>query len=130
IGLRQVKGMSAADLEAIAAARAEGPFLSLGDFCRRTHLARDVVQNLILCGAFESLEPSRRRLLWQLEEALRSSTDAFPAEEGQLALGLAALQISDFGFRISDFGFSTGESPAVSQHSSVVGGQSSAVPPS
>jgi DNA-directed DNA polymerase III PolC len=86
IGLKQVKGMTQADLDSIAAARSEGPFVSLADFCARTTVPRDVVENLILCGAFDSLEPNRRALFWELEAALASRTPAVADEEGQSIL--------------------------------------------
>ncbi|MCL6581149.1 MAG: error-prone DNA polymerase, partial [Firmicutes bacterium] len=73
VSLRQVKGMERRALEAILAARqAGGPFRSLEDFCRRCSppVSRDVVEALILVGAFDSLDPNRRRLLWRLPVAL------------------------------------------------------------
>src|SRR6184192_940584 len=97
VGLRQVKGITQADLDSITAARAEGPFTSLADFCARTTVTRDVVENLVLCGAFDSLEPNRRALYWELEAALAAREPA-PVEEGQ----------QNFGFRVPsgrlDFG--------------------------
>jgi error-prone DNA polymerase len=72
-------------LASIAAARARAPFHSLADFCRRTAVSRDVLQRLILCGALDRLQPSRRALLWQMEAALAER----PGEEEtpeQLAL--------------------------------------------
>src|SRR5207244_5450849 len=89
VGLKQVKSMTQADLASIAAARAEGPFTSLADFCARTTVTRDVVENLILCGAFDSLEPNRRALYWELEAALAARAPAV-VEEGQLTLGVRA----------------------------------------
>jgi error-prone DNA polymerase len=49
----------------IAAAREDGPFGSLADFCRRTRLAQEIVRNLIRAGACDSFG-GRRELLWQL----------------------------------------------------------------
>ncbi|HCJ09779.1 MAG TPA: error-prone DNA polymerase, partial [Clostridiales bacterium] len=69
VSLRQVKGMQARALEAILKAREEGgPFTGLADFCRRCcpPVPRDIVEALILVGAFDSLDPNRRRLLWEL----------------------------------------------------------------
>jgi error-prone DNA polymerase len=85
VGLKQVKGMSRTDLASIVAARAEGPFASLADFCQRTTVPRDVVENLILCGAFDSLNPHRRELLWELPAALQTRVPP-PPENGQLVL--------------------------------------------
>src|SRR5205823_4805672 len=97
VGLKQVKGITRADLDSIAVARAQGPFTSLADFCARTTVTRDVVENLVLCGAFDSLEPNRRALYWELEAALAARAPV-AAEEGQ----------TNFGFRVPsgrlDFG--------------------------
>jgi error-prone DNA polymerase len=70
LGLRLVAGLSEDDIKAIEAARAERPFESLLDFCMRVPLSRDKVENLILCGAFDSLHEHRRGLLWRLDETL------------------------------------------------------------
>jgi len=69
VSLRQVKGMEERVLRAILEARErEGAFRSLADFCRRCRppVPRSVVETLILCGAMDSLDPNRRRLLWRL----------------------------------------------------------------
>lgn len=76
LGLRLVAELRAEDIAAIVEARASGgrPFSSLLDFCIRVTLHRDRLENLILCGAFDSLHNSlhnmRRGLLWRLEETL------------------------------------------------------------
>jgi error-prone DNA polymerase len=89
VGFRQVKGMTDADLDSLITARADGPFLSLAEFCRRTTVSRDVVERLILCGAFDGLHPSRRTLLWQMEGALaQRETEEPRSGEGQLTLAV------------------------------------------
>jgi len=65
ISLRQVHGMSQDTLTAILKARKSGPFLSLQDFCSRVRVEKDILHCLILCGAFDSLNPNRRQLIWQ-----------------------------------------------------------------
>ncbi len=106
LGLNYVKRLAEAHIEAILAARAERPFTSLDDFCRRTRIGRDGVENLILSGAMDTWGVPRRQLLWELgtlslqEDALDliidhapvslpplSSIDAMLAE--QTALGLS-----------------------------------------
>lgn len=69
VSLKQIKGMRERALEAILEEReGDGPFGSLVDFCRRvgSRVPRDVVEALILAGAFDSLDENRRRLLWRL----------------------------------------------------------------
>ncbi|MGI6037289.1 MAG: DNA polymerase III subunit alpha [Limnochordia bacterium] len=67
LSLRQVKEMSQEGVAAILEARREGPFTDLPDLVRRTNLPRNIVTNLILCGALDGLHPNRKALLWQLQ---------------------------------------------------------------
>jgi error-prone DNA polymerase len=71
LGFRIVSGMGAQDIEAVLRAREQGPFRSLLDFCMRTVLPQDVIENLVLCGAFDRLHEHRRGILWRLEETLQ-----------------------------------------------------------
>ena len=106
LGLNYVKRLAEAHIEAILAARAERPFTSLDDFCRRTRIGRNGVEHLILSGTMDTWGVPRRQLLWELgtlslqEDALDlvvdhtpvslpplSSIDAMLAE--QTALGLS-----------------------------------------
>ncbi|UCC67602.1 MAG: DNA polymerase III subunit alpha, partial [Armatimonadota bacterium] len=90
VGLAQVRGLSAAGLEAILDARDHGgAFHSLRDFCARTGLARPMIENLIRAGAFDSLCRSRRALLWELNETCATESrrrDRVQHLNGQLAL--------------------------------------------
>src|SRR5690625_4122856 len=57
--------------------RRERAFTSLTDFCTRVPEATSgEVEHLILGGAFDTLHPRRRALLWQLPAALRRSRQA------------------------------------------------------
>ena len=68
--------------------RRGGPFHSLFDFCRRLTIARDGLEALILAGAFDSLHPNRRALLWNLPLLLRCAR--LPGEaEGGLPVAVA-----------------------------------------
>ena len=90
VGLAQVFGVSAAGLEAVLAARAEGgPFHSLRDFCARANLARPMVENLIKAGAFDGLRVPRRQLLWEMNEICHTGArrrDRLQQRNGQLPL--------------------------------------------
>jgi DNA polymerase III alpha subunit len=74
-GLAAVKNVGEKAVEVILESRGkEGPFDSLFDFCRRVDLAavnRRVVESLIKCGAFDSTQMSRARMLAVLDEAIR-----------------------------------------------------------
>ncbi len=102
LSLKQLKGMTAASLEAILQARDEpgaGPFRSLEEFCPRVGrfggLERDVVENLIRAGAFDSLEGNRKALLWRLDTAVAAAR-AVLAADGQ-GFFLAPLPDTDGG---------------------------------
>jgi DNA polymerase-3 subunit alpha len=72
-GLGAVKGVGGAAVEAIVEARAEGPFVSMHNFCERVDLRRvnkRVVEALIKCGTFDSLEHKRAQFMAALEEAM------------------------------------------------------------
>jgi error-prone DNA polymerase len=91
VGLRYVRGLSRETaLQVEAERKANGPFRSLFDFLERTHLKREVVENLITCGAFDSFGMERRELLWQLGLLYRS--EGREAKERQLALALPVEQ--------------------------------------
>ncbi|MEN8730056.1 MAG: DNA polymerase III subunit alpha [Desulfuromonadales bacterium] len=72
-GLGAVKGVGGAAVEAIVEARQDGPFSSLHDFCERVDLRRvnkRVVEALVKCGAFDSLQHRRAQFMAALEEAM------------------------------------------------------------
>src|SRR4029434_2135497 len=74
-GLAAVKNVGEKAVEVILESRAkEGSFDSLFDFCRRVDLTavnRRVIESLIKCGAFDSTQVSRARMLAALDEAIR-----------------------------------------------------------
>jgi error-prone DNA polymerase len=72
MGFMQVKGLTEESAQQMVEARARFLFTSLTDFWRRTLLARAAVENLIAVGAFDSLGVNRRKLLWQLEDVIRT----------------------------------------------------------
>ena len=57
------------------AAAKDGPFESLFDFCRRvdmTAVNRRVIESLIKCGAFDSTQVSRARMIGALDDAMKA----------------------------------------------------------
>lgn len=62
--------MEAKFIDSILAQRQKQPFIALSDFVFRTNVSKDVIENLILAGAFDSFTPNRRSLLWQLPNYL------------------------------------------------------------
>ncbi len=73
-GLGGVKNVGEAAVEVILQSRdAEGSFKSVHDFCQRVDsqkVNRRVTEQLIRCGAFDSLHPNRAPVLAALDEAL------------------------------------------------------------
>ncbi|PTY00524.1 error-prone DNA polymerase [Opitutus sp. ER46] len=69
LGLRYVKGLRAASVEAMLAARRERAFHSLGDFLRRSPFAPPERRALAAVGALNTFAPHRRAALWQVEAA-------------------------------------------------------------
>jgi error-prone DNA polymerase len=66
LGLRYVHGLGEAWQARVVERRGSRPFQDLYDFCRRTRLARPIIENLIRAGATDSLGQRRRDLLWEL----------------------------------------------------------------
>ncbi len=78
-GLGAIKGSGESALNAILAARMEGPFLDLFDFCRRIDrrvVNRRVIEALIRAGAFDSLDEHRAKLLASVGNALDAAEQA------------------------------------------------------
>lgn len=66
LGLRYVKDLGEEGARTIVAEREKEPFRSFNDFCSRTSVDKEALKSLIVVGAFDSLERSRRSLLWAL----------------------------------------------------------------
>ncbi|NLH50406.1 MAG: DNA polymerase III subunit alpha [Myxococcales bacterium] len=90
-GLEAVKNVGeGAVLSMIEARQKDGPFKGLYDFCERIDVRKAnkrVVESLVKCGAFDSLEPHRAALLAAVEgamdQAVRRQTDR---DSGQTSL--------------------------------------------
>ncbi len=67
LGLSEIKGLSQRTLNALLEERRRGPdFMSLHDLLKRVRcITQPEVENLILCGAMESLGPTRSQLMWE-----------------------------------------------------------------
>ena len=97
LGLSYVHGLGEAWQTRIVERRGSCPFRNLSDFCRRTHLSRPVVENLIRAGVTDGFCPeqgsARRDLLWQLgglsyqEEGLDIEVPVEPVALPTLDLG-------------------------------------------
>ena len=72
------------------------PYTSFFDFVRRAQPARDELDQLVLCGAFDSLQTNRRALMWAGPSAMAYAR----SYEGPLKLGTAE---PDLNLSIQDF---------------------------
>jgi error-prone DNA polymerase len=63
IGLKLIKGISRSTLNAIHREQELGLFSSAADFIKRIAPPRDEAENIVKCGALDSLYPNRRELL-------------------------------------------------------------------
>ncbi|HEX6508918.1 MAG TPA: DNA polymerase III subunit alpha [Chloroflexota bacterium] len=72
MGLMQVKGVTEDAALEVVQARGRRPFSSFADFWGRTLVHRDVAENLIAAGVFDTLGINRRALLWQLEDVIQT----------------------------------------------------------
>ncbi|MBQ8610947.1 MAG: DNA polymerase III subunit alpha [Oscillospiraceae bacterium] len=89
-GLLALKNVGRSLIESAIAARAERPFTSLYDFCKRLHgteMNRRAVESFIKAGAFDELDPNRRRMVTGLESILKSvEGESRRNLDGQLSL--------------------------------------------
>jgi len=78
MGLRYVKGLSAADAARIVERRDEKPFVSLDDFAQRTAANEKSLKLLAEAGALAGLAGDRRTALWQAIELARNERPSLP----------------------------------------------------
>ena len=89
-GMAAIKNVGEGAVEVIVAARADGPFTSLYDFCERVNLHsvnKRVVESLIKSGSFDSLDARRAALTAVLDRAMESGQSRQrDREQGQASL--------------------------------------------
>ena len=87
-GLGAVKGSGQGAIEAIVAARSDGPFVDLFDFCKRVdkkQMNRRTIESLIRAGAFDSMGVDRGILLASVSFAMECADQA-EASANQVSL--------------------------------------------
>ena len=75
-GLGAIKGLGEGPVDSILAARKDGPFLNLFDFCERTDprkVNRRAMEALIRAGAFDTLGEDREVLMASMAEAVQAA---------------------------------------------------------
>jgi DNA polymerase-3 subunit alpha len=86
-GLAAIKNVGSGAAEAIVAGRADGPYASMVDFCRRVEfraINKKTIESLVKAGAFDGLGPNRATLMAQIDQGLaEASSLARDRESGQ-----------------------------------------------
>ena len=76
-GLASIKNVGAGAMQAVVAERESGgAYISLEDFCRRLDsrtVNRKILENLVKCGAFDSVEKNLAALFLQIDHALSAA---------------------------------------------------------
>ncbi len=95
-GLAHVKGIGAASVEKLMRERSKGPFGDINDFRTRVRITGKQLDSLILCGAFDRLEPNRRKLLLTVRsKGLEGDIEDFsPAEKARFEAALTGISFS------------------------------------
>ncbi|WP_065188653.1 DNA polymerase III subunit alpha [Shewanella woodyi] len=82
-GIGAIKGVGEGPVDSILAARKDGPFKDLFDFCARVDLKKlnkRIMEKLICAGALDTLGPHRAAMMATLPEAIRAADQNAKAE--------------------------------------------------
>ena len=90
LALQDVHGISDAEIRSILQARADRPFDEVGDFLRRTNVAKPVVEAIAHAGGFDGIDRGTRR-----DRLFSAMTTVSQREGDQLALDLTAASASE-----------------------------------
>lgn len=95
-GLVHVQGIGPASLEKILRERENGTFADIHDFRARVRMQAKQHDSLILCGAFDSIEPNRRKLLVAVRsQGVEGDVEDFsPVEKARFEAALTGLSFS------------------------------------
>ncbi len=100
VGFNQLAGISTTTARRIVAERVQEPFRGFFDAVSRIRPDRDELEQLILCGAFDSLHRNRRALLWSIPEAMEYLRTAGSITAATLPLRFAepalTVDVADF----------------------------------
>jgi error-prone DNA polymerase len=78
LGLLSVMGLGEVSVRMIEEGRAQGVFNDIGKFLERTGVLEEVAVNLASAGAFDSLEPNRRKVKWEIGLRYRPLNSQLP----------------------------------------------------
>ncbi|NOT54620.1 MAG: DNA polymerase III subunit alpha [Deltaproteobacteria bacterium] len=90
-GLGAVKGVGSKAIDVIQAARNDGSFSSLHEFCTRvrgSQVNKRVLENLVRCGALDSFKAPRARLFAGLEDTMKWAEQKAKGDHNAAQLGL------------------------------------------
>ena len=76
LGLQLIKDAGAESARLIVKEREQrGPYVTAGDLVRRTGLKPQVVLSLAMAGAFDTMAPNRREVMWEVGAARSPRTE-------------------------------------------------------
>ncbi len=78
LGFLQVLGLGSASAIAIEKAQNKSHFTDIGDFLERTGILEEVALNLAGAGAFDYIEPNRRKAKWEISLRYRPMNAQLP----------------------------------------------------
>jgi len=78
LGFLHVTGLGEASAAAIERGRAKGVFTNIGDFLERSGVLEEVALNLAGAGAFDGIEPNRRKVKWEIGLRYRPVNSQLP----------------------------------------------------
>jgi error-prone DNA polymerase len=116
LGLLSIKGLREGVVSSMLEEREREPFISLDDFRRRTQFDQRQMRQLASVGALNGWAASRRRAIWEVEEAVLEQGDLF-ADIAEPALDKEPCPLPEMSYaeRVqSDFsglGLTTGKHP-------------------
>jgi error-prone DNA polymerase len=97
LGLRLIDGLGSRAQEIFETARADGPFVSIEDFVRRTRFDRRSLRHIAMAGAFDGFLPDepdlekRRAALWSVLDAARGNAGPLAPRGKRQASALPAM---------------------------------------
>lgn len=93
LGFVHVQGLESKTVERLLAARSDGSFLSLEDFCTRVPVGLEQTLLLVRVGAFRSLDPDKKKLMWDTQTHFSKKTMLAPVAASLFSMPISAFDL-------------------------------------